>query len=60
MPPKTDSYNLSVANVAVEGSPYKVDTASAEYQAVPKDSRLPPAPIDSSIDKWFFISGRAE
>jgi len=41
--------NLTVAN-----SPYRVDQHSAPY--VPPGDNQPPAPIDPSIDKWFFIS----
>ncbi|KAM5440755.1 Inorganic pyrophosphatase [Microsporum canis] len=29
----------------------------AKLEAIPSASNLPPAPIDGSIDKWFFISG---
>lgn len=31
----------------------------AKYSAIPAGENLPPAPIDGSIDKWFFISGAA-
>jgi len=41
--------NLTVAN-----SPYRVDQQSAPY--VPPGDNQRPAPIDPSIDKWFFIS----
>ena len=41
--------NLTVAN-----SPYRVDQYSAPR--VPAGDNQPPAPIDPSIDKWFFIS----
>ena len=41
--------NLTVAN-----SPYRVDQYSAPR--VPPGDNQPPAPIDPSIDKWFFIS----
>ena len=41
--------NLTVAN-----SPYRVDPQNAP--PVPPGDNLPPAPIDPSIDKWFFIS----
>src|SRR5215471_4672583 len=41
--------NLTVAN-----SPYRVDQRAAPR--VPPGDNQPPAPIDPSIDKWFFIS----
>ena len=31
----------------------------SQVAAVPRGENLPPAPIDGSIDKWFFISGAA-
>lgn len=45
------------ANSTVEGSADRVD--QAQLAAVPRNETLPPAPIDGSIDKWFFISGAA-
>jgi len=49
---KTASYDLSISNTTVEGSSgYTQDTSN-----IPADSRQPPAPIDSSIAKSFFIS----
>jgi inorganic pyrophosphatase len=46
-------------NTAVDESPYMVDSTDAAYTAVPKESRAPAAPIDGSIDKWFFLSGQS-
>src|SRR5271156_6746430 len=43
--------NLTVAN-----SPYRVDQHAAPR--VPEGDNQPPAPIDPSVDKWFFISVR--
>lgn len=45
------------ANSTVEGSADRVD--QAQLAAIPRNETLPPAPIDGSIDKWFFISGAA-
>ena len=45
------------ANTSVENSPDRVD--QAQLAAIPRNENLPPAPIDGSIDKWFFISGAA-
>ncbi|GAA5830937.1 hypothetical protein JCM3766R1_006182 [Sporobolomyces carnicolor] len=45
---------IDISNTSVEGSASRVDSSS-----VAPDSRQPAAPIDSSIDKTFFISGHA-
>jgi inorganic pyrophosphatase len=45
------------ANSTVENSADRVD--QAQLAAIPRNENLPPAPIDGSIDKWFFISGAA-
>ncbi|KAK9766246.1 Inorganic pyrophosphatase [Basidiobolus ranarum] len=57
IPPKGELYDLALENTTVEGSPYKVTTEHDAYKNIPGDSRKPPALIDSSIDKWFYISG---
>ena len=45
------------ANVTNPSSPDRVD--SSQTRNIPKGDNLPPAPIDGSVDKWFFISGAA-
>lgn len=45
------------ANTTVEGSSDRAD--QAKLAGIPKGEDLPPAPIDGSVDKWFFISGAA-
>lgn len=55
---KGDGFKINTANATVVESPYKVNADDAEYAAVPKHSPLAPAPIDPSIDKWFFLSGK--
>ncbi|TPX51561.1 inorganic diphosphatase [Synchytrium endobioticum] len=55
IPFKTDEYDIKVSNSNVDDSPYKVSKDDAVYKGVPVDSRQPPASIDPSIDKWFFI-----
>ncbi|KAI9886805.1 MAG: Inorganic pyrophosphatase [Watsoniomyces obsoletus] len=54
---KTQPGDLSVTNVTVSHSPSRVDPSS--LPPIPKGQDLQPAPIDPSIDKWFFISGAA-
>lgn len=64
------TYNST--NTSVEGSPYKADSVDIPAVSIPSDvtsnsiltqiilsqaSPQPAAPIDPSIDKWFFISG---
>jgi len=55
-PAKTPSYDLSIANLTVENSPGRVSKNDPVYVNLPQDSRQPPAPIDPSISKWFYIS----
>lgn len=45
------------ANVTNENSPDLVD--QSQVSKIPQGENLPPAPIDGSVDKWFFISGAA-
>ncbi|RUS20364.1 inorganic pyrophosphatase, partial [Endogone sp. FLAS-F59071] len=56
IPAKSDKYDIKLANLTVD-SPYKITTSDEIYLGLPNDSRQPPAPIESSVDKWFFISG---
>ena len=51
---KMDGKGISCLNTTVTDSPYY----GASPQ-IPLGDNAPPAPIDSSIDKWFFISGSA-
>lgn len=44
-----DSTNVSVPHSADRTDPSKLN--------IPKHEDMAPAPIDSSIDKWFYISG---
>lgn len=44
-------------NVEVEQSANRAD--QAKLAAIPRGEDLSPAPVDGSIDKWFFISGAA-
>ncbi|KAK2814422.1 Inorganic pyrophosphatase [Arthroderma sp. PD_2] len=46
---------ISLANSTLDHA--RVD--SAKLDTIPAGTNLPPAPIDGSIDKWFFISGAA-
>ncbi|OQD80906.1 hypothetical protein PENANT_c031G00002 [Penicillium antarcticum] len=48
---------ISLANSQVEGSADRVDQSA--LASIPRGENLAPAPIDGSIDKWFFISGAA-
>jgi inorganic pyrophosphatase len=38
---------------------YNGSAEQAKVEAIPRGENLAPAPIDGSIDKWFFISGAA-
>ncbi|KAM7207044.1 Inorganic pyrophosphatase [Rhypophila sp. PSN 637] len=52
---RTQPGGISTTNVAVGNSPSRVDPN--QLPPIPANQDLPPAPIDASIDKWFFISG---
>jgi len=52
----TPSYSLSTLNLTVQGSSRNTTTSDPAYRSIPQDSRQPPAPIDPSISKWFYIS----
>ncbi|KAI9806831.1 MAG: Inorganic pyrophosphatase [Piccolia ochrophora] len=54
---KTQPGEVSTTNLTVGHSPSRVDPS--QLPPVPKHQDLKPAPIDPSIDKWFFISGAA-
>ncbi|KAJ5555620.1 hypothetical protein N7461_004090 [Penicillium sp. DV-2018c] len=54
---KTAAGGISLANTTVENSPDRV--GQDQLAAIPRNENLAPAPIDGSIDKWFFISGAA-
>ncbi|KAF8527548.1 inorganic diphosphatase [Hysterangium stoloniferum] len=49
---KTPSYDLSIYNLTVDGSPLQVKKTDQTYTSLPPDSRKPPAPIDPTISKW--------
>ncbi|KAF8560069.1 pyrophosphatase-domain-containing protein [Imleria badia] len=54
-PAKTGSYDLSILNLTIPG-PGLTKPHEHVYTAIPSDSRQPPAPVDPSISKWFYIS----
>ncbi|KAF9976827.1 Inorganic pyrophosphatase [Actinomortierella ambigua] len=58
IPSKTEAYNIQVVNTNVDASPYKVSNEDERVQGVAINAAKAPAPIDPSIDKWFFISGQ--
>lgn len=53
---KVDGKGIALANTTVADSPFYSANAASE---VPPASAQPDAPVDKSIDKWFFISGSA-
>ncbi|KAF9892897.1 Inorganic pyrophosphatase [Aspergillus nanangensis] len=54
---KAPKGEISLANSAVEASADRV--GGNALAAIPQGENLPAAPIDGSVDKWFFISGAA-
>lgn len=51
-----DPKGISLSNTSVTSSQFCSDVAAT---AIPEASAKPDAPVDKSIDKWFFISGSA-
>ncbi|KAI7882743.1 inorganic pyrophosphatase [Lichtheimia hyalospora FSU 10163] len=51
----SDKKDISTTNISVEGSPDKVEADDAQSNA----DVQPAAPIDPSVDKWFFISAHS-
>ncbi|KAI1180609.1 inorganic pyrophosphatase [Nemania sp. FL0916] len=54
---KTQPGGISTTNLTVSHSPSRVNPE--QLPPIPPNENLAPEPIDSSIDKWFFISGAA-
>lgn len=54
---KTQPGGVSLANVTNNSSPDRVDPS--ELSKIPQGTNEAPAPIDPSVDKWFFISGKS-
>ncbi|KAG9235742.1 inorganic pyrophosphatase [Amylocarpus encephaloides] len=54
---KTQPGDVSTTNLTVKQSPARVDPN--QLPPIPQNENVTPAPIDPSIDKWFFISGAA-
>ncbi|CEJ57302.1 Putative Inorganic pyrophosphatase [Penicillium brasilianum] len=52
---KTNADDISLANTQLDQN--RAD--QSQVAAIPRGENLAPAPIDGSIDKWFFISGAA-
>ncbi|KAG5650742.1 hypothetical protein H0H81_011186 [Sphagnurus paluster] len=55
-PAKTKDYDIAIRNITIQNSPGFVQRNDPVYTGIPTDSRKPPAPIDPSISKWFYIS----
>lgn len=54
---KVSPGNISLTNLTVQKSPARV--THDQLPPIPQHENQHPAPIDPSIDKWFFISGAA-
>ncbi|KHJ34991.1 putative inorganic pyrophosphatase [Erysiphe necator] len=54
---KVNPLNISLTNLTIQKSPGF--TIAEQIPSIPPNENQPPAPIDPSIDKWFFISGAA-
>ncbi|KAF9432042.1 Inorganic pyrophosphatase [Entomortierella beljakovae] len=56
IPSKAEAYDVKVTNLQVQDSPFKVSADHDAVKNVPAASPKPAAPIDASIDKWFWTS----
>ncbi|GJJ13794.1 hypothetical protein Clacol_008051 [Clathrus columnatus] len=56
IPATTANYEISITNLTIENSPGLVQKIDPEYINLTPDSRQPPAPINPSIDKSFYIA----
>jgi len=54
---KTQRGEINLANVTNQASPDRV--GKDQVSKIPRGEDRQPAPIDGSVDKWFFISGAA-
>ncbi|RFU32013.1 hypothetical protein B7463_g4326, partial [Scytalidium lignicola] len=54
---KTTPGDISTTNLSVKQSPSRISPDQLPH--IPQNENVAPAPIDPSIDKWFFISGAA-
>jgi inorganic pyrophosphatase len=54
---KTQPGGVSTTNLTVSSSPSRIEPN--QLPPIPANEEIAPAKIDSSIDKWFFISGAA-
>jgi inorganic pyrophosphatase len=54
VPAKTGSYDLSITNTTVHGSPGRVSPNDPNYPNLPKATRDPPKPIDPSSECFDF------
>ncbi|EPZ36644.1 inorganic diphosphatase [Rozella allomycis CSF55] len=56
VPSKTDSYELSTSNVAVEGSPHKISFEDERMSKISPANNLPQVSTPTSLDKWYYVS----
>ncbi|KAJ7170022.1 inorganic pyrophosphatase [Mycena filopes] len=47
---------LAIHNITIKNSPGFIQRDQRLYTELPPDSRKPPAPIDPSVSKWWYIS----
>ena len=54
---KVQPGGVNISNTTISDSPNRASTQ--DVASIRKGENLQPAPIDGSVDKWFFISGAA-
>jgi inorganic pyrophosphatase len=58
IPSKTDKYDIQVQNTSVSDSPYLVSPQDPVVTSIPENKPESPAPIDPSVDKWFYLAAK--
>jgi len=53
---ESPNHELAIHNITIKNSPGFIQRDHRLYTDLPPDSRKPPAPIDPSVSKWWYIS----
>ncbi|KAJ7070895.1 inorganic pyrophosphatase [Mycena amicta] len=53
---ESTSDDIAISNITIKNSPGFIQRDHRKYTDLPSDSRKPPAPIDPSVSKWWYIS----
>lgn len=56
VPPSSEKYSISVANVTVSDSKYAVGKTAPVVTSIPKKTILEPAPLPAELCTWHYIN----